>query len=435
MKNIMLISLLILGLWGCQDDEATFDISMSKENLSFRPTAGGAMMYYELPVSADVLAIRVRYTDAFGQEIMRTGSYACDSLQLVGFNEAQKGVQARITLCDRNNVESEPIEVVFDTEDSGPVAFFKDLEVTPSWNGFKIKYTVSGEVNGMAHVLYVGKNPQTQEPDTLLVKSFVIEEGTETRAFSLQQSAPANQIVIRTEDFRGYIVKQKIWENVEAYNTAKLDPSKYEFKDPFELSIEDSKALLGKEYLFDGDTKGETCFGLYETYKTYLAGPGCVGKPLFILDLKEPKLVSEIRLYAMLYMRDIPYYTEDGFGDIWDEEYMSKLPCDLTVYGSNDKDNENSWQELYHFKQDPELERDSRWCFRCIGGAWKYQLETRAEVESADPSYISLPLSADGEALRYMKIVVNKTFVDYYGYERYDQYVTLHELEVYTKKD
>lgn len=58
-------------------------------------------MRYRLPADPDILSIRVRYQDAFGKEILRTGSYACDSLFLVGFNEARQGVLASITLASK----------------------------------------------------------------------------------------------------------------------------------------------------------------------------------------------------------------------------------------------------------------------------------------------------------------------------------------------
>ena len=86
-------------------------------------------MHYKLPSDGDILYIRVRYKDAFGKSMICSGSYACDSLVLLGFNEAQKGVSAQVTLCNNDDLESEPVEVTFDTRDSGPVSFFDHLEV------------------------------------------------------------------------------------------------------------------------------------------------------------------------------------------------------------------------------------------------------------------------------------------------------------------
>ncbi|MFR7808815.1 MAG: hypothetical protein ACLU4N_05805 [Butyricimonas faecihominis] len=64
-----------------------------------------------------------------------------------------------------------------------------------------------------------------------MINSFQITAGADTLAFPLEQSAATNTVVIRTEDFRGYMVKQQVWENIEAYNTALLSPSKFDFLD------------------------------------------------------------------------------------------------------------------------------------------------------------------------------------------------------------
>ena len=153
---------IILLTWcvfqGCAKDDITvFEVAMPHEGLSFKAITGGAIMYYHLPEGKDVMSIRVRYQDALGQKMIRTGSYACDSLVLPGFNEARQGVPAKVTLCDRNNVESIPLEVTFDTKDSGPVAFFETVEVKPNWNGFMIMYDAPAQANGIAHVLYTGQ--------------------------------------------------------------------------------------------------------------------------------------------------------------------------------------------------------------------------------------------------------------------------------------
>lgn len=49
------------------------------------------------------------------------------SLLITGFNEARKGVKAYVTLCDRNDVESEALEVTFDTRDFRTGRFYQQL--------------------------------------------------------------------------------------------------------------------------------------------------------------------------------------------------------------------------------------------------------------------------------------------------------------------
>lgn len=427
MKRILLL-LLIVGLWGCSDDDSILNVKMNPEGLSFRPIAGGAVMHYDLPADDQVLFIRARYQDAFGQEIIRTGSYACDSMLLIGFNEAQKDVPVHITLCDQNEVESEAIEATFDTEDSGPIAFFKHVKIQPDWNGFSVSYDVPDNANGMAHVFYTGENPMTHEPDTLLLESFPITKGADTLIFRVQQESPTHNVVIRTEDFRGYMVKEQVWENVVAYNTSKLDVEQFDFFDPNNLSQENSTMRLGKQYLFDGDIKGESALSLTrQEYNTYLAGPDAFDKDLFVIDLREPKVVAELRLYAMLNLENKAF----GYGTLFYDAYDCKLPCDLKVYSSNDGE---EWTEIYHFEDDPDLSRELRWCADAASSSWSY-ISTIEELNAAEPNYLQLMFSATAEPVRYLKVEVIDTYNSTtYGSNSSD-YVTIHELEVYTKKE
>lgn len=61
-----------------------FDTDMLAENISFKPIAGGAIMHYKLPDDDEVFSLKVRYTDAEGNEVLREGSYACDSILIAG---------------------------------------------------------------------------------------------------------------------------------------------------------------------------------------------------------------------------------------------------------------------------------------------------------------------------------------------------------------
>lgn len=265
---------LLVMLWlfaSCQDDENFFDVSISREAFSFRTVGGGAVMTYKLPADPDIISIRVRYQDAQGNDIMKVGSYTTDSLLLNGFNEARQGIEAAVTLCDKNDVESAPMYFTFDTEDSGPVTFFEHLQVAGGWNGFQISYDLPYDVDGLAHVFYIGVKPGTQISDTILMRTITLTKGADTLAFELKQKSSTNTVVVRTEDFRGYRVKQEIFEDVPSYSTEKMDISKCDFQDPENLHIEDEEALLGVKYLYDGDVIGKKLS--MSQYETFLAGP------------------------------------------------------------------------------------------------------------------------------------------------------------------
>ena len=438
MRKFLWIILLILGaLQSCSEDNAAvFEVVMPHEGLSFNAVAGGAVMHYRLPEGKDVMSIRVRYRDALGQDMIRTGSYACDSLLLPGFNEARQGVSAKVTLCDRNNMESNPIEVTFDTKDSGPVAFFESVEVKPNWNGFMITYNAPEQANGMAHVFYTGKNPLSGEPDTLLISSFPITEGADTLLYTLKQEKPTNNIVIRTEDFRGYMVKQQVWEDVEMYTSVKYDPSGIVFEDINNLSNERSDYGLGHQYLFDGDLKGETCFNApYTEIKTYFAGPGAVGEPLFILDLQQEKMIASVRVYAMLrFTRNWPDYNSTPYGRLfaYGRYFGVFYPCSITVEASNDK---KIWEKIGTYEEAQAFSKSS-WAYHTVQAS----LRTEEALAAADPVYISVDVPASENTYRYLRLTVNE-LLDLHPYTSYadhynpSRYVMMHELEVYVNKE
>ncbi len=460
MKKIYSIIICILwALCSCQDEEAVFDVKMPSEGVSFYPIAGGAVMHYKLPADENVYNIQLCYQDAFGQEIIRTGSYACDSLIIIGFNEAQKGVKGYVTLCDRNNVESEKLEVTFDTKDSGPVTFINNLKIGPGWGkGFTLSYELKEDVSGMAHVFYIGEDPISKKTDTILIKSFALTKGEVTLRDTFKQERESYDIVVRTEDFRGYMIKEKIWSNITPRAVERLMPKMMEFQDPEGLSIEDPVFKLGKEYLFDGDTKGEKCLGK-ETgadFYTFLAGPMAIStpenpdKPLFVIDMKEEKMPAEVRLYGMLAVRsDWPwgpggYYPEPNkYGKIWTSCYPSKLPSSVTLFGSNSIDGNATWEKIVHFEQGRDIINEDRWCARCNHLDYRqYAIYDTDKLALTPPAYLSLLCPADGNKYRYLKVVVNDVFMNPdEGFEsaeigaNYDKYVTLNELEIYTAKD
>lgn len=449
-------AVLLLALYSCKDDTASFSPGIGAEAFSFRPIAGGAVMHYSLPDDEDVVGVNIRYKDYAGKECIVSGSAVCDSLTLVGFNEAQTNINGQVRLVKRNGEESSPVNVTFSTADSGPVSFFKGVKVDSGWNGFSVTTDNPEGSSGMAHVFYLGTNPYTNQPDTILLESFAIKPGKDTLTFEPKGGKDVNTIVIRTEDYRGYMVKQEVYPNIASYNTVILPPS--EFKFSWSSSIEDSVYFLGTKYLFDGDTKGSTWLGNKNSNEYYfaLAGPQAVGDPMYI-DMGRNRMTAQVRMYAALEGEGRLCDDRWAFGDdtpysvIFDAHYVNKLPCDVDVYGAKDDGGSGgsweskSWVRLGSYHQDPNIERTLRWCkgcmYDCHDNASFLALKsygTKADMDAADPIYMAVTFPADGqgEGYRYLKIIVNKTFQteEAPGDMNLAHYVTMQELEVYTKK-
>lgn len=103
------------------------------------------------------------------------------------------------------------------------------------------------------------------------------------------------------EDYRGYIVKERVWEEIHAFNVEKLSHPNSNLSTKTHWKYRKKK--IGIEYLTDGDTKGtywkfqtQDCIDTY-TFPFKENGVGEASEPMYI-DLKKMRPVSEIRFYA-----------------------------------------------------------------------------------------------------------------------------------------
>ncbi len=452
MKRIFYIVFALLLLVGCEtEDDAIFDINMSSEELEFTPIAGGAIMKYNLPSNSEVLYIKVRYTDPRGKLIERTGSYADNTIELLGFDYAQKA-EAEVSLMNRDKIESSATMVSFETLDSGPVEFLKKTVVRPAWSGFTVDYSALSEhAKGIAHIYYVGISPETNQIDTIPLRSVIFDGADMPIIFPTAEDIKSNTVVIRTEDLRGYIVDRVVYENIEAYEKVKLPSENIKFIDPHGLSVEDEDYQLGVKYLFDGDTKGyeviDGGMGKDGIYSTFLAGPNAYEKP-FILDLGKESIISGINIYAIIKFRYWPpapslFGSSSVYGSVWRGAYENKLPASFTIYASNNMDDESSWVEIIKIEDDPMTIHADRWCKEASGNLLQNGVyKTNEELDSADPGVLQVDFPLPISEYRYLKLIVHDTYRNLRytgsGASEYMQntysYISLHELEVYTNK-
>lgn len=115
----------------------------------------------------------------------------------------------------------------------------------------------------------------------------------------------------------------------------------------------------------------------------------------------------------------------------------------MSVYGNSTTDNPNAdgWVYLGGLNQNPKSETASeKWSFPHINknpsgiGLPK----TLAEFEDADPIYVDVLFPVEDNEYRYLKIIVHETFrskLNSAANPNPNNYFTLHELEVYIKKN
>ena len=463
MKNTILLLLLMFGVFACKDDDKIgFDVPVEfRKDLSFRPVPGGAIMNYYLPRNTDVFGVRVRYANAWGEQMSKDGTYLTDSLVLRGFTEARQDVSARVSFFNNNMVESEPIEVKFNTENSATVAIFDSLEVNPFWGGFNITYRSPETVSGMLHVFYLGTNPLTNEPDSILMASTPIAEGGDTLNFVMQQAMETTDVIVRTDDFNGKRVKQQIFVGLPCLSMDTLKPDEFDFKYTGKV-FENKEYELSLNYLFDGDKKGtkyrkNRMNGKQYKYSTFVTDAYAFGER-FIIDLREEKIPASVSLYAFL-----NYQTSWPFGghssvvefpeflvEIWNASYCSRLPAKMKLYGTNSNPETvdlNSCVCLFKLDDDPDFRAGFKesWATRTAeyygkGGREDWMAATDTEVEAAEPVCLKMLCDYTGARYRYLIFVVEDTYDGYgewgMGEEQNPrEYVTFNELEVCVKAE
>lgn len=423
--NISAVCLLALALTSCSsDDDKTFGVTPEASSVSFTPKSGGAIMHYSLPNNSDIQSIRVRYTNAQGKQNIIEGSYLNDTLSLVGFNEARTDVPAFISYVNRQGDVSEETPTSFSTKDSGPCAFFKEADVKSAWNGVELSYNLpDADMKGFAHIFYIGTDSVTNQPDTILAKTINLQQGENSSFIKFERAMDNYDIVIKTEDYGGYFVQSKEWKDVKSYQTMKFPED--QLKVTCDASVEDDDAKIGLEYLTDGDDRGyKSARGKYGQYYTFAMGPYALGKFIDI-DLGQPKVLASVRIYAQC-------KTKELYGGIFKSDYPNLLPSEVTVYGSNDGTN---WKKIgYHYEAD-DVDNGQWWS--------TYGLVQRFDELSYDdltqipsPVYLDVTFSISDDSYRYLRVQPNAVFKHNTipMFANSQEYVTMQELEVYTKK-
>lgn len=469
-RKILFFLLVLIGFFACKDDkENGFDVPVEFRKISFDPVPGGAVMRYRLPDNMNIFGVRARYNDAYGQKVVKEGTYLTDTLLLNGFAEAQTNEPVQLTFLNSNLEESAPLEMTFNTADAATVALFDNLTVNPFWGGFNVTYTSPSVVDGTVHIFYVGINPTTKQEDNILMGSYPIKEGGDTLNFELKQALDELKVVIRTDDFDGHTVKTQIYEGIAALAMEMLSPDQFSFSFSSKLKIEDEDHEIGVKYLFDGQKKGANYRKNYQRgdrykYGTFVAGPNAFGER-FIIDFGTPKVPAMLRGDAFLYHgRSYPYanpYYPDPKIDmfvatLWGAVYTSRLPAQLKVYGTNAADpNTVSLSEcalLYTLNETPDWSTfyNSAWCrfsdYSYGPVDWAkdaYKDKDDNAFEAADPISLDMKCNYSGEAFRYVFFIVEDTWPSNrysdqypYGYEQNpDEYITFDELEVFVKME
>lgn len=151
----------------------------------------------------------------------------------------------------------------------------------------------------------------------------------------------------------------------------------------------------------------------------------CFGKPLFELDLKEAKQLAGVRIYTVLSINR-------PFLGILFNAYENRVPCDITIEASNDR---IIWDQVGNYSESRDLDPGLRWAARCKGNA-TFTLMSELALKNAEPCYLSVDFPVLEKRYRYLRVIVNDTFVARDGKDYNTQeHVTFHEFELYIGKE
>lgn len=458
-KRIAFFFLVIAGLFSCKDDDNIgFDVPVEFQSISFKPVPGGAVMHYVLPDDLDIFGVRARYTNAYGEQLVKDGSYLSDTLLLSGFTEARTAEPVQLTFFNSELQESAPVEMTFDTEASAAVAVFDKLTVNPFWGGFNVTYETPQTVEGTIHVFYIGTNPATQQLDSILMGSYPIMEGGDTLNFEITQKLDVLNVVVRTDDYDGHRVKLQVYENIPSLVMDTLAPADFDFRFTGDIK-EEPQYGFSEKYLFDGKKKGDGyrahfMEGENKVYDTFMAGPEAFGKR-FIFDLGTPKVPAALLGYAFLNFStswpDLPTYPDPNadlyLGEMWHGYYFTRLPSKAKVYGTNENPEtvDLSTCALLYTLDESNLYEDWRtksWCKATdhyVGSGKNYRSASDTEFAEAEPICLRMLFNYSGESYRYLILVVEDTYnSNRWGRDSDEnpyEYVTFDEIEVLVKAE
>lgn len=437
----------VMFFTSCSDNnDGGVKIDPPVNGFTFKPAPGGAIMHYVLPDNDQITGLQVSYIGEDGKGKLFTGSATSDSLQLVGFNHAQEKVTGYVSYIMRDQSKSEPIEVEFNTLDSAPVEFLNSVKVASNWNGFSISFDNDAETRGIVHVFYLGVDPLSNLPDTILMNSFYLEKSSDEQIknYRMQQNVGDKvSVVVKAEDFSGNLVGQKSWNDVKMLEMEKASYGS-DFQFYCDNIVTDDFSNVGLKYLFDGDLTGvsqtqkenyyDPPYSKNSKFCTFLAGPDAFGEDAhpWYFDMKKDNVLANLRIYSMLSWWDYETYRSiDAEGDIPGNEagfyitsyWENRTPCDVTLYGMKDngqnpssyedlKNMSGEWVKIGSFYENPNTSPSSRYCPHAGNKDGSGQFTTMAALQAASPEFLEIviPASEQGSGYRYLKLVINDTF-------------------------
>ncbi len=422
MKKTILMLLALAIVAGCRKNEGggTLPVQVDMSKIEFTPIAGGAIMKYVLPADGRVYGIKATFTSAVtGDTETVIGTYGGTEVALRGFIEPQSAVRARLSLIGLDGSESKATEATFPTLAASALSVFDEIEVTSFWSGFSVGFDADEGADGFVNVGYMGIDPVTSKPGVILKATELIRDGRNKLNFAgIPDKNGMIEAVVWTEDFAGNEVMRKTFE-VSPYIVVQHDRRKMSYTGN---SVENPDRKFGSVYLFDGDTKGIQSMQVKGTMNMFLFATQDSPElsPEGVIDLGEPQLLAQLRMYAML-NSDVSYPSVLYNMPASPDTYYSN---NFKLWASNDK---ATWVEIGEVYQEPATAQTQRWDYPAFNPGAKYT--SVEQLEAADPCWCEVNFDVLDTTYRYIRIQFISNFKLPASYKR----TAVSEIEVYVK--
>ncbi|MDR1501856.1 MAG: DUF4959 domain-containing protein [Prevotella sp.] len=117
MRYLLIATTLFAGMSSCEE-QPRFEIGYSDSEppgmpgvRTYKPTYGGAVIYFTPPADRDVLTIDASYVNAQGNTVWFSASYFKDSISVYGFNDTSEKT-VNVYAVDRAGNKSEPMPIL-----------------------------------------------------------------------------------------------------------------------------------------------------------------------------------------------------------------------------------------------------------------------------------------------------------------------------------
>ncbi|MCK3684471.1 DUF4959 domain-containing protein [Maribellus sp. YY47] len=196
---------LLISFAACKENER-FELGYSDDTppsapefLRYKPTYGGARIYYNKPVDKDLLSIDATYLSSKGKEMWFSVSYFEDYIDVYGF-DTEKPYTIQLFAVDRAGNQSEKIPVTVEPLEPAVQQVASTIYCIAGFSSFYINWE-----NGLMQSMNIFLDYSYKNAENQLVENHVIytsreaEERRFIRDPGLSESTPVN-VTVRVED-------------------------------------------------------------------------------------------------------------------------------------------------------------------------------------------------------------------------------------------